>query len=167
MVLVKQDLNVVPGPGASGYHHRRTEDRPGPQRLIRCKDSGIVQNPSTERRAAGGDRPRSCGCVKMRPLRPNSQSGCYFQNDHLVQFLVTAAIPLAQAMPSGSATMALVGLFAGATVYGGRKGVNSNPAITGDIILSSRVRLRVEPSSSQRGRPLPGRCRRYSFIKHV
>jgi hypothetical protein len=45
--------------------------------------------------------------------------------------------------------MALVGLFAGATVYGGREGVNSNPAITRDIILSSRVRLRVEPSSSQ------------------
>src|SRR6266566_10109274 len=60
-------------------------------------------------------------------------------------------------MPSGSTTMALVGLFAGARVYGGREGVNSNPAITGDIILSSRVRLRVEPSSSQRGRSLPGR----------
>jgi len=57
--------------GASGYHHRRTADRPGPQRLIRRKDSGIVQNPSTERRAAGGDRPRSGGCVKMRP-RPRS-----------------------------------------------------------------------------------------------
>jgi len=63
--------------------------------------------------------------------------------------------------------MALVGLFAGATVYGGSEGVNSNPSITGDIILSSRVRLRVEPSSSQRGRSLPGRYRRYSFITHL
>ena len=52
--------------------------------------------------------------------------------------------------------MALVGLFAGATLYGGSESVISNPAITGDIILSSRVRLRVEPSSSQRGRSLPG-----------
>src|SRR5439155_18583079 len=53
---------------ASGYHHRRTADRPGPQRLIRRKYSGIVQNPSTERRAAGGDRPRPGGCGKMRPV---------------------------------------------------------------------------------------------------
>jgi len=43
--------------------------------------------------------------------------------------------------------MALVGLFAGATVYGGREDVNSNSAITGDFILLSRVRLGVEPSS--------------------
>src|SRR6185369_12537884 len=32
--------------------------RPGPQRLVRCNDSGILRTTSTERRAAGGDRPR-------------------------------------------------------------------------------------------------------------
>src|SRR5213075_3043191 len=47
--------------------HRRTADRPGPQRLIWCKDSGILRTTSTERRAAGGDRPRSGGFVKIRP----------------------------------------------------------------------------------------------------
>src|SRR5439155_20483484 len=72
------------------FHHRRTADRPGPQRLIRRKDSGIVQNPSTERRAAGGDRPRSGGCVKMRPLKisnttfhsPNSYCCCTLTLSH-------------------------------------------------------------------------------------
>ena len=44
----------------------RPSDR-GPQRLIRCKDSGILQTTSIERRAAGGDRPLSGGCIKMRP----------------------------------------------------------------------------------------------------
>src|SRR5881394_718882 len=40
---------------------------PGPQRLIWCKDSGILRTTSIERRAAGGDRPLSGGCIKMRP----------------------------------------------------------------------------------------------------
>jgi len=53
---------------APTQHHlrRTTADRPGPQRLIRCKDSRILRTPSTERRAAGGDRTRSGGSVKMR-----------------------------------------------------------------------------------------------------
>ena len=54
-------------PGRIWIPPRRTADRPGPQRLIRCKDSGILRTTSTERRAAGRDRPRSGGCTKMRP----------------------------------------------------------------------------------------------------
>src|SRR5213075_451276 len=46
--------------------HRRTADRPGPQRLIWCKDSGILRTTSTERRAAGGDRPRSRRHLQLR-----------------------------------------------------------------------------------------------------
>src|SRR5439155_22511764 len=49
--------------------HLRTADRPGPQRYSRCTDSGILKTSSTERRAAGGDRPRSGGSFKMRLVR--------------------------------------------------------------------------------------------------
>jgi len=48
------------------HRHRRTADRPGPQQHSWWKGSGMLQTPSTERRAAGGDRPRSGGSV-MRP----------------------------------------------------------------------------------------------------
>jgi len=50
---------------ASETPHRRSADRPGPQQQSWWKGSGILQTTSTERRAAGGDRPRSGGSVKM------------------------------------------------------------------------------------------------------
>src|SRR6266516_6457047 len=34
----------------------------------RHKGSGMLQTPSTERRAVGGDRPLSGGCVEMHPI---------------------------------------------------------------------------------------------------
>src|SRR5713226_6320001 len=61
------------------------------RRLVRCCGGDRLRLGGFKNKAGqGGEQPRS-----------NSQSGCYFQNDHLVQFSVTAAIPLAQAMPSG------------------------------------------------------------------
>src|SRR6185436_9427840 len=60
--------------------HRRTADRPacvaeatsarrrpGPQQHSWWKGSGMLQTTSTERRAAGEDRPRSGESLKMRP----------------------------------------------------------------------------------------------------
>src|SRR6185436_14274919 len=41
--------------------------RPGPQQPSWWEGPGMLQTTSTERRAAGGDRPRSDGSVKMRP----------------------------------------------------------------------------------------------------
>jgi len=54
---------------APTQHHlrRTTADRPGPQQHSWWKGSGMLQTTSTERRAAGGDRPRSGGSVKRRP----------------------------------------------------------------------------------------------------
>jgi len=45
-------------------------DRPGPQQHSWWKGLGMLQTTSTERRAAGGDRPRSGGSVKRRPSAP-------------------------------------------------------------------------------------------------
>src|SRR6185436_13090354 len=39
--------------------------RPGPQQCSWRNVSGMLQTTSTERRAAGGDRPRSGGCARM------------------------------------------------------------------------------------------------------
>jgi hypothetical protein len=52
---------------APTQHHlrRTTADRPGPQQHSCRKGSGMFQTNSTERRAAGGDRPRSGGSVKQ------------------------------------------------------------------------------------------------------
>src|ERR1041385_6835301 len=54
--------------------HQRSADRPGPQQDSWWKGSGMFQTSSTERRVAGGDRPRSGGRLKMRPEPPKRAS---------------------------------------------------------------------------------------------
>jgi len=51
--------------GSNGIHRRSSavaRPRTVPHRLVRSGHSGILQTTSAERRAAGGDRPRSGGC---------------------------------------------------------------------------------------------------------
>ena len=98
--------------GASCNRHHRTADRPacvaeatsarrrpGPQQPSRWEGSGMLQTTSAERRAAGGDRPRSSESVKTRLAREVHRRNHIFVGDYSSAF---RAIVLLQSPVIGS-----------------------------------------------------------------
>ena len=110
----------------------------GPQQYIRCKGPGMLRTTSTERRAAGGDRPRG-GCI-MRPAEAgriqdwsaDSRVRAFLASDQVRADKAVRA-PISTFLESALQTPGARLIFCAAVLFNPKGMVSSSPGLSRSI----------------------------------